>query len=49
MRVLLVEDHPVQGSMEVESKVGQGSCFTVILPLASPSPTQTAPQRDSPA
>jgi len=35
----VVEAHG--GSIEVQSRVGQGSTFTVTLPLASPAPTPT--------
>lgn len=37
-----------RGSIAVESQVGQGSCVTVTLPLASSSPTRTTLKRASP-
>jgi PAS domain S-box-containing protein len=34
----------MQGELEVESRLDEGSVFTVVLPLAAPAPTPDAPQ-----
>lgn len=43
---LLVDS--IKGTISLESEVGKGSCFTILIPAAKGKTTNSNPQRDSP-